>query len=94
MNTNTRTRRNYTDEQFQNVETLVKQHNEEVGFSYDRYLIVELTGNKKVFFTLYRYTKPVSAYVNPYNYVKNLSIDLEQAVADVIKWGTIGRVDT
>jgi uncharacterized protein (DUF3820 family) len=85
MNTLTRTQRNYTDEQLETLETLVKSHNEEVGFSFDRYLIVDLTGNKKVFFTLYRYSKPVSAYVNPYNYVKNLSIDIEKAVADVIK---------
>ena len=85
MNTLTRTRRNYTDEQLENIESLVNAHNEEVGFSFDRYLIVDLTGNKKVFFTLYRYTKPVSAYVNPYNYVKNLSIDIEKATADVIK---------
>ena len=93
METIKRTQRTYTDEQYEKVETLVNTHNEEVKESLkdkkeqwqDRYLLVDLTGAKHVFFTLYRYVKPISAWVDPYTYMKNLSIDLEVAVEEVLK---------
>lgn len=84
-----RTQRTYTEEQYEKVETLVNTHNEEVKENLksrsdiqwdDRLLFVELTGNKHVYFTLYSYHKPISAFIDPYSYIKNLSIDLEEAV--------------
>lgn len=54
----------------------------------DRYYIIDTTGEHKVFFTLYNYIEPKSEYVNPYTYIKNLSIDLEKAVDSVIEKST------
>lgn len=51
----------------------------------DRYFIIDTTGAHEVYYTLYQYKKPMSAYVNPYTFIKNLSIDLEMAVDSVIK---------
>lgn len=54
-------------------------------YHLDRYFIIDTTGVHEVYYTLYQYKKPMSAYVNPYTFIKNLSIDLETAVNAVIK---------
>lgn len=54
----------------------------------NRYYIIDTTGEHKVFFTLYNYIEPLSPYVNPYTFIKNLSIDLEKAVDTVIEKST------
>ena len=80
--TETRTQNSYTLEQIQELETMVSKHNEGKNFN-EAYYIVDLTGDKQVFFTLYRYRKPI-AYVNPYKYIKNLSINIVQAVEEIL----------
>ncbi len=79
----TRTKNTYTDEQIAQLESLVKTHNEGKSFE-SSYFIVDLTGEKQVYFTLYRYAKPTTGFVNPYRYIKNLSIDIVQAVEEIL----------
>ncbi len=77
-----RTQREYSTDLILKLKKIVDEHNN--GRSFDRmYYIVDVTGDKEVYFTLYRYVKPTSGYVNPYKYIKNMSIDLEKAVNDI-----------
>ena len=78
-----RTQNTYTAEQVAQLEALVAKHNE--GKTFDgSYYIVDLTGSKQVYFTLYRYAKISIGFSNPYKYIKNLSISIVQAVEELL----------
>jgi len=77
-----RTQRNYTDEQVAELQKIVAKHNEGKVFA-NGYYIIDLTGEKQVYFTLYKYTPVTVGYANPYRYIKNISIDLHQAIGDI-----------
>jgi len=78
-------------EQIQSVYAKVNAHNKVlIGdakiFSKPHY-VIQLTGDKQVYFTLYKFTPPIegrptSVYVPyvPYRYLKNVSIDILKAV--------------
>lgn len=72
-----------SDQQIDNLLKKVDEHNKGKNFE-NSYYIIDLTGDKRVYFTLYRYNKPVSGYVNPYKYIKNISIDFEKVIEKVI----------
>lgn len=72
-----------TENKIDNLLRKVEKHNEGKEFGNSFY-IIDLTGDKKVYFTLYKYTKPLTGYVNPYKYIKNISIDFEKVVDKVI----------
>ncbi|MFW6226159.1 MAG: hypothetical protein ACOC3V_04305 [bacterium] len=72
-----------TDQQIDNLLNKVDEHNKGKNFE-NSYYIIDLTGDKRVYFTLYRYDKPISGYVNPYKYIKNISIDFEKVIDKVI----------
>lgn len=81
-----RSERNYTEEQLANLNKIVDKHNEGKSIDDTFYYIISLTGQYDVYFTLYRYQKSaeMSAYTNPYKYIKNLSIDIEKAVKEIV----------
>jgi hypothetical protein len=79
----THTQNTYTAEQVAQLEALVAKHNEGKPFG-ESYYIVDLTGSKQVYFTLYRYRKISSGYCNPYKYIKNLSTNIVQAVSELL----------
>jgi hypothetical protein len=83
MTTIERTQNTHTAEQIAELEIIVNKHNEGKNF-IDNYFIVDLTGEEQVFFTLYRYAKPISGYSNPYKYVKNLSTNIVKAVEEIL----------
>jgi len=85
METTTRTQNCYTNEQIAKLEALVSGHNQGKSFA-NSYYIVDLTGDKRVYFTLYKYQKPEAnaGVVNPYHYLTNLSIDIEEAVVKLL----------
>ena len=78
-----RTQNSYTSEQLLQLESLVAKHNEGKAFD-SSYYIVDLTGSKQVYFTLFKYTKVVEGFFNPYKYIKNLSINIVQAVEELL----------
>lgn len=79
----TNTVKNYTDQEFELASQLVDEHNQKVGES-KRIFVVDTTGAKRCYFTLYRFnTGPGSPHVNPYTYLRNLSLDLVEAVKKV-----------
>jgi uncharacterized protein (DUF3820 family) len=79
----TQTFKNYTDQDFEIASRLVDEHNQKVGESKVIF-VVDLTGAKRCYFTLYRFNHgPGSPYVNPYTYLRNLSLDLVEAVKKV-----------
>jgi len=79
----TQTCKNYTDQDFEIALRLVDEHNQKVGESKVIF-VVDLTGAKRCYFTLYRFNSgPGSPHVNPYTYLRNLSLDLVEAVKKV-----------
>jgi uncharacterized protein (DUF3820 family) len=81
--TMTETLKNYTEQDFEIASRLVYQHNQKVGESKIIF-VVDLTGAKRCYFTLYRFNSgPCSPHVNPYTYLRNLSLDLVEAVKKV-----------
>lgn len=87
------TTKNYTEVDFLKAEEWVKNHNLSItgegvvsldDASYPNVFLISLTGQKNCYFTLYLYkTGKVSPHVNPYKYIKNLSLDLLEAVRKV-----------
>jgi hypothetical protein len=76
-----------TPTQIQSVYAKVNEHNN--GLIGDKnifevpHYVIQLTGDKQVYFTLYRFFPPsgnVSANYKPYQYMKNISIDIMKAV--------------
>lgn len=79
----TRTRKNYEDEVYQKIRQAVENHNMDKSWDFG-YFIIDTTGQYQVYFTLYRYNSRVTTFCNPYNYIKNVSVDLLKIV-DTIK---------
>lgn len=85
------TRNTYTDAQLERAQAIVDAHNAAVNPTAQPwcaegrpgYLIIDLTGRKSSYFTLYRYNNLTLAGRDPYTYIKNLSTDLIQAVEKV-----------
>jgi hypothetical protein len=79
----TQTQKNYTDQDFEIASRLVDEHNQKVGESKIIF-VIDLTGAKRCYFTLYRFNSgPCSPHVNPYIYLRNLSLDLVEAAKKV-----------
>lgn len=79
----TQTIKNYTDQDFEIASRLVDEHNQKVGESKFIF-VIDLTGDKRCYFTLYRFNSgPCSPHVNPYTYLRNLSLDLVEATKKV-----------
>lgn len=80
-----RTKRDYSDDLLNRVDEIEQKHNESKSWEHG-YYIIDTTGEYQVYYTLYRYTKQVgNGMINPYTYIKNISIDLEKAIADINK---------
>lgn len=85
------TRNTYTPAQLERAQALVDAHNAAVNPSGEPwcaegrpgYLIIDLTGRKSSFFTLYRFSNRTLPGRDPYTYIKNLSTDLVAAVEKV-----------
>jgi len=66
----------YTEADFAEARTIVEAHNTTVGDSKSFY-IIDVTGRKGVYFTLYRFNH--LAKKNPYTYLGNLSTNIIEA---------------
>lgn len=86
-----KTQKNYTEEQFKIAEDIVNAHNQKVNPNNEPwcadgkpgYLIIDLTGDERCFFTLYRFHNQTLASQNPFSFIQNLSTDLIEAVKKV-----------
>jgi len=78
-----RTQNRYTEEQLQEAVDLVESHNAQIGETSKTisFYMVDVTGHKSVYYTLYRFNPQASK--NPYSYLGNLSTDLMQAVQKI-----------
>jgi hypothetical protein len=77
MNSATRTQKNYSDETLTRIEDLFTKGNERKSWNMG-YYIIDTTGDYQVYFTLYRFKKSESVYVNPYKYIKNITSDFSK----------------
>ena len=86
-----RTRNTHSAALLEQAHSLVEAHNASVNptgapFCEDGrpgYFVIDITGAKHVYFTLYRFNNRVLPTVNPYQYCGNLSTDLLKAVEKV-----------
>lgn len=85
------TRNNYTPAQLERAQALVDAHNAAVNPTGEPwcaegrpgYLIIDVTGRKSSYFTLYRFNNRTLRNRDPHTYIKNLSTDLVTAVEKV-----------
>jgi hypothetical protein len=86
---NIQTPRIITNEQCEIANLLVENHNDGKSFENKPYFIIEMTGAKQIFFTLYRHNSVALGYSDPYRYICNLSMDLIESVKKTIEYSNL-----
>jgi hypothetical protein len=82
-----KTKNDYSEETICRITDLFEKGNE--GKSENMgYYIIDTTGSKQVYFTLYRFKKSNSEYVNPFTYVKNVTSDFQKLEEMVHKFNS------
>ena len=69
-----RTEKVYSEDTIARIEELFEKGNESKSWNMG-YYIIDTTGDYQVYFTLYRFKKSESRYINPYKYIKNITSD-------------------